>query len=101
MVTRKNSLPRTGLGNEKPPSMNKPPLPSHLINYALDVVSDSSEHSEISKELVSSEHSQISKLLVSKWDTHWKSQITIPPYVEALRSTFFVATCRSFEQGFE
>jgi hypothetical protein len=49
---RKSSLPRTGLGNEKPPLMNMSPRSSYLIECALDVVRESSEHSQINKELV-------------------------------------------------
>jgi hypothetical protein len=63
-ATRKNSLPRTGLGDDKP-SLTK------VIHCALDVVRDSSEHSQISKELVS-----------IPWETNWKSQITNPHCLE-------------------
>jgi hypothetical protein len=63
-VTRKNSLPRTGFCNDKPSMTN-------VIDCTLDVVRDSSEHSQISKELVS-----------IPWETNWKSQITNPHCLE-------------------
>jgi hypothetical protein len=79
-VTRKISLPRTGLGNGKPSLTN-------VIDCALDVVMDSGEPSQISKELVG-----------IPWETNWKSQqITVPHCLEeALRNIFLFATC-SFE----
>jgi hypothetical protein len=83
-MTGNKSLAITGLGTEKSQSMNTTTRSNYLIDCALEVVRDSTEYTQINKELIS----------CPSWETHWKSQMILPR--RSTGSIFLLATCRPF-----
>lgn len=86
---RSRSLLNTTANNgaEKPPAMNMTTRSYYFINCALDIVGDSTEHAQISKELVFGPPSE----------THRNSQM-IPYCFEEVRTDIFLsAACPPFE----